>query len=745
MKKLFLVIVVIGLCGGSLGVFYDRLEQQFLPKSSDLLVLGLPKEFNPEQVFDSYSGPHPAQVERPQETYPFPIALGEVGPVDPLFSRENDYPFLCGTERSGLGQPTVDNQEKEGIAIYQLDENRKKTKKVIGYSRDCSLPTEVSYYVKDEELKGFKRVEDKSIFADESAHFVRVETGTINRFIYVIALPVTLSDTPEDFNSSKWNRRLIYRFKGGVGVGRVQGDVSIPKLLYEHDEQLLQGYAVAFSTGNQTSNHYDIWLSEDTALRVKRQFSGRYGEPLYTVGIGGSGGAIQQYLLSQNHPGLIDAAIPLYSYPDMVTQVSYALDCELMEYYFDVTSDDAAWKQWSNRRLIEGSNALDEVKNRYGSLQGIASMLNGDFSQMPDGATECTNGWRGPAQHINNPQFFSKYHAVSRDTYVKVDWSHWGNLRHVYGTDDQGRGQRFWSNQGVQYGLKSLKTGALSVRDFLKVNRHIGGWKATDEMSNERFWHISGDDSLRRLSVWSQHNMTHGGDKSLAARSEGNAAAMEAAYGAGLVYLGVSELPIIDLRHYLDNKLDMHHSVASFTARKRIEAAMGSSAHQLIWMSEKDEKLSRRDLLKSLPIGDALRVLDQWLINIKANPDRGLAENRPESASDRCYDRYGNIIDDRSDTWDGQWNGKAPGVCQTRFPHYSNSRMVAGESIYNDTLQCERVSIREAIEDGVYQPINMAPYKAELESIFPEGVCRYHDDENPLVAKWVAKIKKAGG
>jgi hypothetical protein len=57
-----------------------------------------------------------------------------------------------------------------------------------------------------------------------------------------------------------------------------------------------------------------------------------YDVPLYTVGVGGSGGGIQQYIYAQNHPGLIDAAIPQYAYPDMVTQVVHVADCELLEH-----------------------------------------------------------------------------------------------------------------------------------------------------------------------------------------------------------------------------------------------------------------------------------------------------------------------------------------------------------------------------------------------------------------------------
>jgi len=741
-KKLLYVTLILALCATSLGVFYDRLEQKMLPKSSDLFILNLPENYRPKAIQKSYTGPHPASMERPAETFEFPIAIDQVGPSEALFAGKNEYPFLCATERSGLGQPLVDNQDKIGISVFALDEEGNKTKQVQGYSKDCRLPTTIQYYVKVEDEQWFKKVEDMALLQSDVSTLIRVEIGTINRFIYMLALPVSRADTIAQFNPEKWNHRLIYRFKGGVGVGHKQGRVGISKLLYEHEQQLNQGYAIAFSSGTQTSNHYDIWLSEDTALRVKKQFEANYGKPLYTVGMGGSGGAIQQYLLSQNHPGIIDAAIPLYSYPDMVTQVSYALDCELMEYYFDVTSEEDKWQYWPNRRLFEGNNALQDFDNRYGNLQGIAGYLNGNFSMMPDGATQCTNGWRGPAQHINNPYFFSNYYQVSRETLLQVDWSHWGNLSKFYGTHNDGFGKRFWDNQGIQYGLKSLLDKKITVQEFMDLNKYVGGWKSPVDMENERFWHISGDDSLQRLSLWGHHNMTHNGNKVQAGRSQGSDGAINAAYQSGLVYLGLSDLPIIDLRHYLDHKLDMHHSLASFTSRKRIQNAMGNSDHQLIWMIEKNDDLSRRDLMASLPINDALRVLDKWLINIKTNPQKSVADNRPVAANDRCYDVDKNVIDSGSKTWDGPWNGKENGECMARFPNYSHSRLMAGDNIFNDTLKCQRVPVVSAVDMGVYGQVDMKPHLEQLERIFPDGVCQFNNEPHGQVSRMIKAIKE---
>src|SRR4030095_3937498 len=73
---------------------------------------------------------------------------------------------------------------------------------------------------------------------------------------------------------------------------------------------------------------------------------------------------IQQYVYAQNHPGLIDAAIAQYSYPDMVTQTIHTGDRELLEYYLDITDkSNAHWKDPEVRQAIIGLNASNFPKN----------------------------------------------------------------------------------------------------------------------------------------------------------------------------------------------------------------------------------------------------------------------------------------------------------------------------------------------------------------------------------------------
>ena len=116
---------------------------------------------------------------------------------------------------------------------------------------------------------------------------------------------------------------------------------------------LAHGYAIAYSTGDMTGTHYNLQLGGETAIMVKDRFVSAYGEPRYTVGVGGSGGAIQQYVYGQNHPGLLDAAIPQYSYPDMVTQTIHVGDCELLERWADakaIASPASIWRTGSTAR-----------------------------------------------------------------------------------------------------------------------------------------------------------------------------------------------------------------------------------------------------------------------------------------------------------------------------------------------------------------------------------------------------------
>jgi Tannase-like family of unknown function (DUF6351) len=71
-------------------------------------------------------------------------------------------------------------------------------------------------------------------------------------------------------------------------------------------------------------------------------------------------------------------------------------------------------------------------------------------------------------------------------------------------------------------------------------------------------------------------------------------------------------------------------------------------------------------------------VIDQWMANIRAHPELGVAGNKPELATDRCFRTDGTEIARGPDVWDGILDNGAKGPCADVFPLHSTSRIVAG-------------------------------------------------------------------
>ena len=101
----------------------------------------------------------------------------------------------------------------------------------------------------------------------------------------------------------------------------------------------------------------------------------------------------------------------------------------------------------------------------------------------------------------------------------------------------------------------------------------------------------------------------------------------------------------------------------------------------------------------------------------------------PEFASDRCLDDNGNLIARGDGVWDGTWNGKNEGVCTQQYPFFQSSRQAAGDNSTASVLFCHLVSVKDAIESGVYAPLDASPYQTQLETLFPDGVCDYRQGD----------------
>jgi hypothetical protein len=508
---------------------------------------------------------------------------------------------------------------------------------------------------------------------------------------------------------------LLFHFEGGVGVGHFQGRINAGRARLA--EALAQGYAVAYSSGNRTGEHYNLQVGGETALMVKEHFIKRFGPPLYTVAIGGSGGAIQQYVYQQNHPGLIDAGVPQYSYPDMVSQTIHVGDCELLEHYMDVTDrDNPKWQITSNRSMLIGFNSTDAVPD---PLAEIKRQLG--YASAP-GSNECIPAWRGLTPLSMNPHYGQvreqeKMHPPG--IMDSVQWTHYEDLKNIYGLDANGQARVPWDNVGVQYGLQALTEGNISEEEFLELNARIGGWKHPSEMVQEGFPFL-GEPTTENFDPWSRRNMNLSQGDEPAPRTQGDIQAISALYQSGMVFDGQLNIPVIDWRHYLEEELDMHNSHQSFSARQRITNRMGNADNQLIWFTDARPSASFDQTMQ------ALDVLHDWVMNIKANPQAGVAGNRPETAVDACFATDGSLIAQGNDVWGGVLDNNATGACTQTFPLYSTSRIVAGGPIEGSVFKCALKPLDTALSDGTYG--NWIPDSdqiAQLRTIFPDGVCDY--------------------
>ncbi|MBA5608795.1 hypothetical protein H3H36_25980 [Duganella sp. FT3S] len=648
----------------------------------------------------------------------FLAASCQAAPAD---APAQQFPFICRTQEAGLGQPIVDSFDATAHPVMDSASHQP-----FGYSRQCAItPRIVYFYYNGSAFKPFAPATDyahppadlrRARYGDTSVPFVvQVEVGTINRFFYTIAM---LAPAPEPAPLA-WNHKLFYWLRGGVGIGHQQGlPMWINGALSRSERELLpsvleQGFAVLSSSGNETGVHYNMRLAGDTALKVKQHFIASHGQPRYTIAMGGSGGAVQQYLFAQNLPGLFDGGVPIQSFPDMITQTIPISDCPLLGQYFkDAVANDPAspWAHWSSQALVEGMNASDTVRNAQSGRPGT---------------TECINGWRMAMPTVLNPlyrdhRFDLGAHAYGyRDGALdKVKWTHWNDLADIYGEDARGYAPIPLDNVGVQYGLAALAAGKLDADEFLRINACVGAWK---EQPDFVAWQGAADpfDSANML----RGERCRWPDGRPAPRRAGDVGAMRRAYTSGQVFTGRRlDIPMIDLRPYLEATLDMHNARQSFATRARLRASdPAQAARQVIWFVRPEADLAPVAL-------EALGVLDRYL-----------AQHQPPPLfTDRCMDGQGATIAAGPAVWDGVLDQHPPGACTRAFPIFSSPRMVAGDSIRGDRFKCALKPVATALADGTY-PAGVhfsAAQQAWLARIFPQGVCDYTQGDAGRPPSW---------
>jgi hypothetical protein len=597
----------------------------------------------------------------------------------PVISGPHQTPYVCETSFLGLGDP--------------LD-------------TDCTAPTRVDYFYRSTTTNTFQpfnvsgsRPADLAMTTTNEGntvpYIVRREMGTINRAIYVVAilhdpsgpLPTIYTRTPG------YNGRLVYSFGGGCQAGYHQGrsvggltaasnNLEDGQVGYQ-DYFLSKGYAVIAGSLNVTGTTCADVISAETAMMIKEHFIEEFGLPRYTIGAGGSGGSMQQHLLGNNYPGLLDGVMPGRAFPDQVSFLNPLFDCELLVHA--IGNSSLTWTQ-AQKTAVAGMQDFGYcVSNgtRYPNLR----------------ANNC-NATSVPASLVYNP--------VTNPTGARCTYQ--DNMVNIFGIDPAtGFARRPFDNVGIQYGLAEINAGAITFDQFVDVNSHVGGHDIDGNV--------------------------------VANRTVGGPRALMTAYQTGRVNefgAGLASVPIIDVRSYLDfvqpgGAVDVHNSYHSGVNRARLIAANGNADNQVIVTVASTGTLGGDTGSSTSPLAIVSRrlfdLMDQWLANIAADgrvgtPAQKAVRNKPAALVDSCYDASLNEI-------------PSAAQCAQMYPYYKDPRLAAGAPATDDVFKCAL----KPVDAADYNPPLSPAQLAAVSSVFPGGVCDWKKTpagKVPLADTWLA-------
>ncbi|MGH9754674.1 MAG: DUF6351 family protein [Blastocatellia bacterium] len=567
----------------------------------------------------------------------------------PILSGPHLTPYECRTVESGMGEPLdADCSAKQKTEYFYRASNN--TFKPLA-NPTGPRPTDM--------------VNTTTNDGKTAPYIVRVDSGTINRSIYRIAILDDPNPETSPINGNQgewrpgpgWNRKLAVSFGGGAGTQYNQGvnqSASALNHLY-----LSRGFAFMISTELVNQLHGNAVLQGETLMMLKEYFIERYGQPKWTVGNGGSGGAIQQLVITQIHPGLLDGLQPTASFPDSSLHTA---DCGLLQNFWR-KADPAAWMD-AKKTAVEGYT------------KGTCAAWERSFVPVLT-ATNARGCALNDASKIYDPV---KNPKGARCTIQEM-------RANIYGRDPKtGFARKPQDNIGLQYGLAALNDGAISVDEFLELNEKIGG--------ND----IDGNFIPRR--------------------SVGDPVALQAIHASGLINSGgggLVNVPILHARSYTDAIGDIHDRHRDLTIRARLERANGRSDNQVIWTGPPRERNQPGVVdLASL----SLDTMNKWLDDIAADPaplstDK-VVRHKPAEAVDACWDAEGKKIVEKAG-----FDGK--GKCNALYPVHSEPRMVAGAPLTNDIVKCQLKPINFAD----YKTTFTDAQKARMKAVFPAGVCDY--------------------
>ena len=519
----------------------------------------------------------------------------------PVLYSPHQTPFICETQAVGLGAP--------------LD-------------TDCSANTKVEYFYRSTSVADGRGAQGDLAAADNANGFgggrggaanpfkpfdpngprptdiamttttesktvpyiVRREMGTINRAIYSIAFlhePGTPLPSPWTTGAA-WNGRLVYTFGGGVAWGYHQGRTigglnggrgNLEDGQYG-DYPIAKGFALAGSSLNVFGTYANDVVSAESMMMVKEHFIEQFGPIKWTIGSGRSGGSMQQHMIANNYPGLLDAIVPTASFADTLTFQTSMLDCELLDHAMTASRQPFTTDQ---KTAVSGYSHWDYCTNNKLRYAGVASDINCDQATVP---------------------MSMRFDPVKKPDGIRCTYQ--DALVAVFGKDPKtGFARRPFDNVGIQYGLKAFNDGKINFNQFLDINRLAGGYDVNGNIIADR---MAADPDALRIA-YETGRLNDGGH-------------------------GLTTIPIIDMRPYTEGPGgNVHDTFDGVIAGNRINASGGGNRISRVY----EENIP---LFKAQD--DNLDILDKWLAAVAADNAPGsqrekVLRNKPAGLADSCF------------------------------------------------------------------------------------------------------------
>jgi hypothetical protein len=576
---------------------------------------------------------------------------------------------------------------------------------------NCAAPTRIDWVYHDKTKSGtavWQKYDpasppatvEKTTLLDgrEVPYIVRLETGVINRGIYQTAVlgdPVN-NPNPTAMNPpANFNGRLVYPFGQSCGGGwYVQGTAMGPVGASTNsangtagdsnalnDLPLSKGFAVANSTLNYFGQNCNHIISAETMMMVKERFIKGNGPLLYTMGWGSSGSAMQQSMIADTYPGLLDGIVLLAGFPDNAGTQS--MEGRLFYNYqlnhtkngttqngtytpvpnspYDATYDLAtAAARAANPELLNWSNSEIAAASGYSTYHSVRQQASfwaarTDSVQRPANQGDRDNVMAGSGNSsvfnavIPNTKKYSPANVVTsapmgvlpappvsllaaNPTGLRPNVN--DHNRNIVGIDPAtGFGRSFVANAGVQYGLNALNTGQISMAQFMHLNRKIGGQDIDGNLTTSRM--VPDSEALKK------------------------------AYQTGMIMYGgggLASTAILNMdatNNEFTGGGDMHLKLFHYILRARLAAANGNFDNHVMWNGVTNVAAFTQDpnANHATPIQaprpahtgratpalqKAFLAMDQWLTAVANDKSadslaKKVVKNKPGVMVDGCY------------------------------------------------------------------------------------------------------------